>query len=191
MGAWRPERTILVKQIQALNRLECVHYTLGWVVDREQVPPSTLGPLLTKIFGEDWFKEKLLLVAHGEVVAGLDLSRLTEEDFKIVGDEVHLRLPPSEILSSYLDNDRTYTFDYSKGLLTGGNAAVLNDMARREAEHEMEKAAIKGGILERARSNCRDNLRALMLMAGYSAVTFEEVADEVPTPTPEVEATPE
>lgn len=51
-------------------------------------------------FGRIFSGERVLLVAVGEVEAGVDLANMGEEDVQIDDDRVTIRLPEPEILST-------------------------------------------------------------------------------------------
>jgi hypothetical protein len=66
----------------------------------------------------NWYGEnRVLLLAHGMVKAGMDLKRLTPEDVKISGKTISLRLPMPQITDAYLDDKASQVIDHSTGLL--------------------------------------------------------------------------
>src|SRR5206468_8387032 len=101
-------RPSVIEGVRALNRLETVNYDLEKVISGK-----SSGPLFDFLTSD-----KILLVAHGEVVGGVDLGKLTPQDIGIEGDKVTIKLPGPEILYSKLDNDKTYVYDRQTGLLS-------------------------------------------------------------------------
>src|SRR6202008_4163162 len=78
----------VVNKIQQLQRLETVVYTMDKVVSGEK--ESTVLP--------DFLAgDKLLMVVHGEVVAGVDFSGLKSGDVSVSGKKVNLGLPPAQV----------------------------------------------------------------------------------------------
>jgi hypothetical protein len=150
----------VVKQIQTLSRLETASYTIEKVITAE-TGEGALGFL---------FQDKLLLIAQGEVIAGIDLERLGENDVKIVGTSVIITLPASEIFVATLDNDATYVYDRQTGLL--GQKVDLETQARQKAEEEIFKAALEDGILRLAQDNGQNVVEKLLLALGFSDVSF-------------------
>src|SRR5688572_13615057 len=67
----------VIKQVQSLNQLVTVKYVMEKVIILEDV----------KWFGEN----RLLMVAHGIVKAGVDLSDLKEEDITVSGNKVTIK----------------------------------------------------------------------------------------------------
>src|ERR1700724_3427809 len=65
------DQPTVVRQIQQLQRLETVSYTMDKIISGEHA-----NAYLPKFLAGD----RLLLVVHGEVVAGIDLARLQPGD---------------------------------------------------------------------------------------------------------------
>lgn len=151
----------VIDKIQALSKLETVHYELEKVVSGKSSGP--LPDFLTS--------DKILLVAHGEVTAGVDLSKLKPSDVKVLSDTVTIKLPPGEILVNTLDNDKTYVYDRQTGIFNKPDPNLETDI-RRVAEQEILQTAMEDGILNKAQENAKDVLRALIIGLGYKEVQF-------------------
>ena len=54
--------------------------------------------------------ERVLLVATGEVEAGVDLAEIGEDDVRVDSDRVTIGLPEPQVLSSSLDEERTRVY---------------------------------------------------------------------------------
>ncbi len=97
-----PARTttspVVVEGIQELDRLATVRWTESVVITRES-GGTQLEQFLTG--------ERVLLVATGEVEAGVDLAEMDEDDVRVDGDRVTVDLPEPQVLSSSLDEERT------------------------------------------------------------------------------------
>jgi hypothetical protein len=160
----RPDPVTIVREVRALSRLETIQYSVEKVITAE----TGQGP-----FGF-LFGDRLLLVAHGTVIAGIDLGAIALEDvwFDDVG-RLHLRLPPPEIFVATLDNSQTYVYDRDTGLLTKGTID-LESVARRAAEAEMRTAALEDGILDQAQLNAEAVLFRLLRALGFVDVMFVE-----------------
>ena len=76
----------VVRQIQQLQRLETVDYTMDKIISGERD-----NPYLPKFLVGD----RLLLVVHGEVVAGVDLGKVQPGDVSVNARSISLRLPPA------------------------------------------------------------------------------------------------
>jgi hypothetical protein len=150
----------IIRQVQSLARLETASYTIEKVITAE----SGEG-----VFGF-LFRDELLLVAQGQVIAGIDLTRMNEGDVQVAGDTVFITIPAAEIFVATLDNDATYVYDRRTGLL--GQQIDLETLARQEAEQEILSAALEDGILDMAEGNAEVYLTGLMYALGFQEVVF-------------------
>lgn len=165
-----PDPVTIVNEIRTLARLETIQYTVEKVITAE----TGQGP-----FGF-LFGDRLLFVAHGMVIAGIDLAKVDQSDFWMVGDVLYVHLPEPEIFIATLDNDQSYVYHRDTGVLTHGDIN-LETAARQVAEDEIENAALEDGILDLARQNAESYLYRLLRDLGYPEVIF---VSETPEPTP-------
>jgi hypothetical protein len=178
-----PDPVTVVHQVRGLARLETVQYTVEKVITAE----NNQGPL-GFLFGD-----KLLLVAHGTVIAGIDLGKLQTGDVRIDAQgTIYLVLPPAEVFTATLDNEKTYVYHRETGLLAP-DRKDLETAARKAAEQEILKAALDDGILQTAYTNGKAYLERFLLTIGLRQVVFID-ATPVPgtgtVPLPEPSATP-
>jgi hypothetical protein len=158
----RPTPDVLLA-VKSLARLETQSYHLERVVD--------LTDHETHVFGLLQVKDAILLVAVGDVVAGVDLEHVTASDVDTdwTQQRVELRLPPPSIFSSTLDEKATRVYSRTTDLLAARHED-LEDRARTEAVRSMEKAAIDQGILDHARTDAERALTALLRSVGFTDV---------------------
>ena len=156
---------VVVEGIQRLDQLATVRWTESTVITKES-GGNELGQFL--------IGERVLLVAVGEVEAGVDLASLGPDDVEVNGERVTIRLPESEILSSSLDEEKTAVYDRDQGWLNFRSDDALVEEARREAETEITTAAQENGILDYAKSNAEDGIRAFVTTLGFEEVEFAE-----------------
>jgi hypothetical protein len=156
-----PDPVTIIHEVRTLARLETIQYSVEKVITAE----SGQGP-----FGF-LFGDRLLLVAHGTVIAGFDLRKLNPQDLKVENEVLMVRLPDPEIFLATLDNQKSYIFDRDTGILSKGNID-LETSARRAAESEIEQAALDDGILSQARVNGENYLSSLFRQLGFPEVIF-------------------
>ena len=113
----------------------------------------------------------MLFVGRGEVVAGVDLARLTPADVSVQGDAVTLKLPQTEILHTRLDNRQSQVYERRTGFLTGPDRD-LEARVRVEAEDRIRAAALESGVLATARANAEEDLRRHLGLLGVREVRF-------------------
>lgn len=169
-----PDPVTIIRQVRGLSRLETASYSVEKVITAE----SGQGPIAF-LFGD-----RLILVAHGQVIAGVDLARMGDGDIIVAEDgTVVVTLPPAEVLVVKLDNQKSYVVDRDTGLI-GMNPALETD-ARQVAEDEVLQAALEDGILEMAQRNAEAAVRQLIMALGFQDVIFARVPTVPPaTETP-------
>jgi regulator of protease activity HflC (stomatin/prohibitin superfamily) len=159
----------VVRAVRDLANLEAVAFHMERVIDLKQKE--------SHLFGLVQAQDAILLVAAADVVAGIDLSDMREEDVEVNAAErrVRLLLPPPRILYAKLDNERTYVHTRSTDVLAA-RAEGLEAQARQEAEKSLREAAIEAGILTRARSASARTLESLLrgLEFEHVELTFRE-----------------
>ena len=158
-----PDPVTIVHEVRSLARLETIQYTV------EKVVTADTGQEFLKVL----FGDRLLLVAHGFVIAGVDLAQIGPEDLWVEGGVLYVQLPDAEIFVATLDNEKSYIYDRQVGFLRRGDVD-LETAARRVAEEEIEKGAIEDGILEQAELNAENFLSRMLLQLGFPEVIFVE-----------------
>ena len=153
----------VVNRIQQLERLETVVYSMDKVVT---------GKRENSILPDFLAGDRLLLLVHGEVIAGIDFSALPPSAVKIDGKSVRLKLPAAQVLTTRLDNDKTRVYSRETGLLVPTDPDLESEV-RREAEHQLRSAALVDGILETAQKNARSTVTSLLEGMGFEKVEFE------------------
>ncbi len=157
-----PDPVTYINEIRAIARLETIQYSIEKVITAE-TGQGTFG------FA---FGDKLLFVAHGIVIAGIDMEKLQPGDMRMDNGVLYVRLPPTEIFVATLDNDKSYVYDRETGLLTKGSID-LETLARQSAEDEIRKAALEDGILTQGQTNAENYLLKFFTALGYKTVLFE------------------
>jgi hypothetical protein len=163
----QPARTttspVVLEGIRDLNQLATVRLTESVLITRESG-----GTRFERIFSG----ERVLLVAVGEVEAGVDLANMGEDDVQIDGDRVTIRLPEPEVLSTSLDEGETGVYDRDFGPLNFRPDDELVEEARDEAVDRIEEAAREDDVLDSARRNAEDSIRAFVATLGFEEVEF-------------------
>ena len=163
----QPARTttspVVVEGVRDLNQLATVRSTESVLIMRESG-----GTGLERIFSG----ERVLLVAVGQAEAGVDLANMGEDDVRVDGDTVTIRLPEPEILSASLDESETRVYDRDFGPLNFRPDDELVEEARNEAVDSIEEAALENDILDSARRNAEDSIRAFVTTLGFEEVEF-------------------
>src|SRR5271156_3513805 len=154
----------VVDRIQRLQRLETVVYTMDKMVT---------GAKENSILPDFLAGDRLLMIAHGEVVAGIDFSNLKTGDVTVENRSVHLRLPAAQVFSVRLDNDKTRVYSRQTGLLVPTDPN-LETQVRQEAEQQMREAALADGILLTAQQNALSTITSLLQGLGLEQIAFDK-----------------
>ncbi|MEA3325742.1 MAG: DUF4230 domain-containing protein [Chloroflexota bacterium] len=158
-----PDPVTIIREVQSLARLETIQYTVEKVITAE-INQGVFGPL---------FGDRLLFVAHGFVIAGVDLAEVEAEDFRLEDETLFVSLPDAEVFVATLDNDESYVYDRDTGILRKSEQD-LETTARQVAEQEILNAAVEDGILDQAQQNAEVYLERLLNTLGYMHVVFEQ-----------------
>ncbi|RPJ25405.1 MAG: DUF4230 domain-containing protein [Chloroflexi bacterium] len=156
-----PDPVTYINEIRALARLETIQYSIEKVVAGE-TGQGTLGIL---------FGDRLLFVAHGTVIAGIDLGKLNPEDMRFENGVLTVRLPPAEVFIATLDNEKSYVYDRDTKIFAKPDAN-LETLVRQQAEDEILKAALEDGILQQAQVNAEAYLYKFFAALGYPNTIF-------------------
>ena len=170
----------VVTQIQQLNRLQTVAFSVDTVITSER-PGSWM-----KLWQDE---QKGLFIARGRVEAGIDLSALTPEMVQVVQPDIqsnanvdkieesdankpvsmmpqiNITLPPSEIFSVYLDDIEIY--DWQTGAF--GMMQVdpkIWEQAQSMAKKEVLERACRGDVMNMALKNAQTQLQQLFALTG-------------------------
>ncbi len=156
-----PDPVTYINEVRALARLETIQYSIEKVITGE-----TGGGTFKAIFGD-----KILFVAHGTVIAGIDMAKIQPEDMRFENGMLTVRLPPAELFIATLDNEKSYVYERDTGILAQPNAD-LETLVRQRAEEEIRKAALEDGILQQAQLNAEAYLFKFFAALGYPNTIF-------------------
>jgi hypothetical protein len=154
------DQPTVVRQIQQLRRLETVSYTMDKIISGEHA-----NAYLPKFLAGD----RLLLVVHGEVVAGIDLAGLQPGDVSIQGRKASIHLPSAEVFGTRIDNARTRVYSRDTGLFSSPDPNLESEV-REVAERQLLQAALQDGILKGASDNAHSTISSMLQGFGFHEV---------------------
>jgi hypothetical protein len=153
----------VVDRIQRLQRLETVVYTVDKLVTGAKENP---------IFPDFLAGDRLLMMVHGEVVAGIDFSNLKPGDVRVDGKQIRLHLPAAQVFSTRIDSAKTRVYSRQTGLLVSTDPN-LETQVRQEAERQLQEAALSDGILRNAQQNATLTISSLLQGLGFEKIDFD------------------
>ena len=143
LGGDRPpivNLTSVLERVQLVSELTTVRYTYSNIITVER----DLPPLLQALY-----RDRLVLVAVGHITAGIDLSKLTENDVQIDGNVVNIAIPPPELFDCFFNEPDSYVASRETGLFSAP-APDLDLDARLFVISQFRNAALEKGILTEA-----------------------------------------
>jgi hypothetical protein len=156
--------TAVVTQVRELNRLETASMRVvhvGTVKQSYTMVPNALAG------------DEITFLATGDVIAGLDLSRIRPQDvWRTPDGAVHMRLPPPEILVTRVDNEKSRVVSRKTGMLRRADVD-LETRARQHAEQNIRAEAIRNGVLRIAADSGERKLAGFLRTLGVEKVVFE------------------
>ncbi|HEX3661917.1 MAG TPA: DUF4230 domain-containing protein [Acidobacteriaceae bacterium] len=153
----------VVLQIRRLARLESVAYTMDKRVagDREN---RVLPAFLTG--------DKILLDVHGEAIAGVDLGQLTPGEVRVRSRSVEVHLPPAQLFTVALDDQKTHVYQRDTGILVPVDPSLEGEV-REQAVENLRQSALAAGILNKAHANACATVTKLLLGLGFEQAQCE------------------
>jgi hypothetical protein len=153
----------VVMQVRRLSRLESVSFSMDKMVagDRE-------GRVLPAFLTGD----RILLEVHGEAVAGVDLDQLGADDVQISGKSVRIHLPPAQLFTVALDDQRTHVYSRTTGILVPVDTSLESEV-RAQAAEDLRQSALAAGILAKAQQNACTTVTKLLLGLGFEQAECE------------------
>lgn len=164
-GATRTYNTpVMLQQVQTLSDLVTVKYVLERVEVWDDPPAGLVSQFVAG-------NNRILLLAHGVVKAGVDLGKLKPDDLKIEGKTIWINLPSARITDSYLDDKETKVVERTTGFLRTFDKDLEQNI-RRTAVEDLRLAAGRGGILHDADDRARTQLAKFFTLMGFEKVEF-------------------
>jgi hypothetical protein len=157
----------VVEKVQRLNRLETVVYSLDTVVESNEssaiLPDALAG-------------DRLLMIVHGQTIAGVDMSKLQADSVEISegpqGRSIKLILPPSQVFVTTIDEAKSRVYTRDTGLFVKADPN-LETVTRQKAQAELQAAALSDGILDAATTNARATVTAMLQALGFAHVDIK------------------
>jgi len=165
----------VVTQIQQLNRLQTVAFSVDTIITSEREGSWA------KLWQDE---QKALFIAKGRVQAGIDLSALTPEMVQVVQPtneqleaadnsttpssimpRINITIPPSEVFAVYLDDIEIYDWQTGAFGMMQVDPAILAQ-AQSMAKKEVLERACRGDVMTMALSNAQTQLQQLFAMTG-------------------------
>ena len=137
---------MVLKEVQALGKLELVRYNFKDIVEHEQIL--------------QWFPNpKAILIVQGEAIGCIDLTKITTSDVTTESDTVVVHLPEPELCSYKIDHSKSKVYNTEYAFT---EEAKLVQEAYLHAEKQIQKSALEMGILDQTKRNAEQILKPVL-----------------------------
>ena len=164
----------LVEEIKKISELTTVSYYEEMVLNEKKaskIVDNKAGSLVSKLLNkskEELSSDEIVIIAKGTVRAGLDLSQICGNDIQPNGDTLRITLPQATILDAII-NPSGFEIYEEDGTWSHEEVTDIES----KAVDQLKKNAIEYGVLEKATSRGKDQLRQLFQTFGFSIVEFQ------------------
>jgi hypothetical protein len=156
-----PSPTPILINFEELGTLMTARYKLQTVSVVEEKEERWID----RLFGEN----KVVLVATGEVMAGVDMTRFNDEDVAVRGTTVRLIMPPAEIIDVSLIPGESWVYDRKLNILKPNWQLELE--AQEQAEASLRRWSIENGILDQAEEVFTTRIETFLRRLGFTTVS--------------------
>lgn len=154
-GKFASEHLISVEKVEKLGKLELVKFKIKDVLQETKERPLFLPTA------------KALLVISADVVAGIDMEKITKDDIVVTKDKVTITLPKPELLSVKINHQESKVYDVKWG---GFSEVQIVEEAYKNAEKKITDDAVTMGY----ENMCKQNAKALLTPL-FSEMSGKEV----------------
>ncbi len=162
------ETSVILSKIESLGRLELVKYNFRELFEYKRLSDGRIignSLLNTNNYNPDL---SVILVAAGEAVGCIDLTKIEERNINIEKDSVFIQLPSPELCYYKLDMENTKLYSFTKDswwsrfFTDEQEKNQILHLAYQKAEGRLKDAAIESGIYQSTNENVVHMLKPLL-----------------------------
>jgi hypothetical protein len=156
-----PEQKPSILSIKEMSELATVEYTVTKIIKAND--------------NKTWFKvgdRKILMSCEAHIKAGVDLSTINENSYKINGNTVELTLPAPKILSFSIPPDKIKVEYQEVSLFRDPFKTAERDQLAIQAEAQIKNSIDSLGILDQAKANTSLLISNMLKQMGYKNITI-------------------
>ncbi|MGI8584455.1 MAG: DUF4230 domain-containing protein [Chitinophagaceae bacterium] len=153
---------ILIKEINNLSQLITITAFDEVVMDSSKKIKRLRGEFFPHP------ASKIILIAKGKVMAGVDLKKLLDEDIRIKKDTISILLPPAQILNTILNPSDFETFAETGEWSTDEVTQIKVRMRAKIIQRAMEQ-----NLLLKAAIRCKMIMENFLRNAGFKNIKIK------------------
>ncbi len=155
------ETQVLIKQINDLAQLVTISFYDEIVMDSSKPKNLPSFPGLRPV------PDHIVLLARGKVLAGTDLKKIDSSNIFVLGDSIHISLPPAEILNTIINPSNFEVFDET-GKWSSGEVLQI----KQRMFIKLKQRAIENNVLPKATERSKQILERFLRGLAFNKVTF-------------------
>src|SRR4051812_9506601 len=147
--------------LRAMNDLATVEYTVTKVIKASD--------------NKTWFKvgdRKILMSCEAHIKAGIDMSAINKNSFKITGKNIEVTLPQPKIISFSMPAESIKTEYKEVGVFRDKFKTQDRDALAAQAEQQIRKSVDSLGILSQAKVNTSQFVTNFLKRLGYENISI-------------------
>jgi hypothetical protein len=124
---------------------------------------------------QTWYKlgdRKILMSCEARIKAGVDLQTVTTEDIVVDKKNIHIQLPPVQLLSLNIPPESIKIHHLEVGVLRDEFSSTEREKMLAQAETQIRNISDSLGIVKTAQENASAFMMNLMKQNGYTTVTI-------------------
>lgn len=159
-----PDRAMVISKLKNSAKLATVEYVVSKVISAKD---------------KNWFAKDAYFFAETQatIKAGIDLEKLREDDVKITGKRITIKLPPVEIVNfSYpAEGFKVITKYTDDAAILKWNSIRIEqkDELYRQGEADIRSNIKNLGIIKTAQTNARILLKKILQLSGFEEIYIE------------------
>jgi hypothetical protein len=124
---------------------------------------------------QTWYKlgdRKILMSCEARLKAGVDLQSISSDDIVIDKKNIHIQLPPVQLLSINIPPESIKIHHLEVGLLRDEFSSSEREKMLAQAEIQIRNLSDSLGVMKTAQENASAFIMNLMKQSGYETVTI-------------------
>lgn len=154
------ETPILIKEIRSLGQIITATLYDEVVVDSIVINHFPHLPVTD---------DKLVIIARGKVLAGVDLKLLTDSSIKVLKDTVWVQLPQTKIIDVIINPGDYETFEEKGNWSSDAVTAV-----KLKAKGKIVGNSLNKNIVDKATSKAKSVMEDFLQAAGFKIILFRD-----------------
>lgn len=163
----------VLERIQSLSEVMTTRYNYSSLVNSQREMPGILSGL---------YGDRLLMVAVGQINAGIDVKKININQDKAGG--MTIQLPPPQLFSCFLDEKSSYVISRDTGIFARP-APNLDQEARRFAVSQFRDLALNADIYSEVQTHAKTLVEDFVSSIGVKNATVVTTPPDPNSPLPD------